>query len=78
MEFKKINYFKIINIFYYYCYFLQVLSGDSVKIWGAPRADGPPAERLLSLLGINAPKLARRPTNNELVFRGLLLQICNF
>lgn len=48
-----------------YCYkrifFIQVLSGDSVKIWGAPRVNEPPLERQLNLLGINAPKLARRP-----------------
>lgn len=39
----------------------QVLSGDSVIVWGQPK-NGPPAEKTISLSNIIAPKLGRRPS----------------
>ena len=49
-------------------------------IRGQPRAGGPPPERTLSLAGISAPRLARRPnakdpseTKDEVCFSLLLL-----
>ncbi|KAG8224358.1 hypothetical protein J437_LFUL004314 [Ladona fulva] len=39
----------------------QVLSGDTVIVWGQPR-NGPPAEKTISLSNILAPKLGRRPS----------------
>eukprot|EP00092_Neocalanus_flemingeri_P012907 GFUD01013906.1.p1 GENE.GFUD01013906.1~~GFUD01013906.1.p1 ORF type:complete len:911 (-),score=260.11 GFUD01013906.1:493-3225(-) len=39
----------------------QVMDGGAVVIRGPPR-NGPPAERILALTNIDAPRLARRPT----------------
>lgn len=41
----------------------QVMDGGAVVIRGPPR-NGPPAERILALTNINAPRLARRKTAN--------------
>jgi len=41
----------------------QVMDGGAVVIRGPPR-NGPPAERILALTNIDAPRLARRPTPN--------------
>ena len=38
---------------------VQVMDGGAVVIRGPPR-NGPPAERILALTNINAPRLARR------------------
>jgi endonuclease YncB( thermonuclease family) len=38
----------------------QVLSGDTIVVMGQARG-GPPPERTLSIAGITAPRLARRP-----------------
>ena len=42
------------------CYFVQVLSGDTVIVRGPPRG-GPPPERTIGLSNVTAPRLARRP-----------------
>lgn len=42
----------------------KVLSGDTVVIRGKP-VGGPPPEKVLSLAGISAPRLARRPTAGQ-------------
>jgi len=42
----------------------QVMDGGVVVIRGPPR-NGPPAERILALTNIDAPRLARRPTPNS-------------
>ena len=39
----------------------QVMDGGAVVIRGPPR-NGPPAERIMALTNIDAPRLARRPT----------------
>ncbi|XP_046390934.1 staphylococcal nuclease domain-containing protein 1 [Ischnura elegans] len=39
----------------------QVLSGDTVIVWGQPR-NGPPAEKTITLANIAVPKLGRRAT----------------
>ena len=39
------------------------MDGGAVVIRGPPR-NGPPAERILALTNINAPRLARRKTAN--------------
>jgi len=42
----------------------QVMDGGAVVIRGPPK-NGPPAERILALTNIDAPRLARRPTPNS-------------
>jgi len=42
----------------------SALDGGAVVIRGPPRKDGPPAERVLALTNIDAPRLGRRPTAN--------------
>ena len=39
----------------------QVMDGGAVVIRG-PQRNGPPAERIMALTNIDAPRLARRPT----------------
>ena len=43
---------------------VQVLSGDAVVIRGTPKR-GPPPERILALSNIVAPRLARRPGQQQ-------------
>lgn len=43
----------------------QVLSGDTVVLRNLTSKGGPPKERTLSLSSIVAPKLARRPNQNN-------------
>lgn len=43
----------------------QVLSGDSIVIRGVPKG-GPPPEKQVNLSNIIAPRLARRPANENL------------
>ncbi len=41
-----------------------VLSGDTLTIRGQPRG-GPPPEKTISLSGINAPRMGKRPTEGS-------------
>ncbi|KAF7729367.1 hypothetical protein EC973_004624 [Apophysomyces ossiformis] len=43
----------------------NVLSGDTVILRGRPRANGPPAERLLALSNVQAPRLGNKDRDDE-------------
>lgn len=43
----------------------NVLSGDTVILRGKPRANGPPAERLLALSNVQAPRLGNTTRSDE-------------
>ncbi|ORX49885.1 hypothetical protein DM01DRAFT_1308746 [Hesseltinella vesiculosa] len=43
----------------------NVLSGDTVILRGKPRANGPPAERLLALSNVQAPRLGNTTRDDE-------------
>lgn len=43
----------------------NVLSGDTVILRGKPRANGPPAERLLALSNVSAPRLGNTTRSDE-------------
>lgn len=43
----------------------SVLSGDTVILKGRPRANGPPAERLLALSNVQAPRLGNKDKDDE-------------
>jgi hypothetical protein len=47
----------------------SVLSGDTVILKGRPRANGPPAERLLALSNVQAPRLGNKDKDDEVKFR---------
>lgn len=46
----------------------NVLSGDTVILRGKPRANGPPAERLLALSNVQAPRLGNTTRSDEVSF----------
>jgi staphylococcal nuclease domain-containing protein 1 len=41
------------------------LSGDTVILRGKPRPNGPPAERLLALSNVQAPRLGNTTRSDE-------------
>lgn len=43
----------------------NVLSGDTVILRGKPRPNGPPAERLLALSNVQAPRLGSTARSDE-------------
>ncbi|KAG0177109.1 hypothetical protein DFQ28_006390 [Apophysomyces sp. BC1034] len=43
----------------------NVLSGDTVILRGKPKANGPPAERLLALSNVQAPRLGNKDRDDE-------------
>ncbi|CAO3623878.1 unnamed protein product [Cunninghamella blakesleeana] len=43
----------------------NVLSGDTVILRGKPRPNGPPAERLLALSNVQAPRLGNNSRDDE-------------
>ena len=43
----------------------NVLSGDTVILRGKPRPNGPPAERLLALSHVQAPRLGNTTRSDE-------------
>jgi hypothetical protein len=43
----------------------NVLSGDTVILKGRARANGPPAERLLALSNVQAPRLGNKDKDDE-------------
>lgn len=43
----------------------NVLSGDTVILRGKPRANGPPAERLMALSNVQAPRLGNTTRSDE-------------
>ncbi|KAG1112562.1 hypothetical protein G6F42_014708 [Rhizopus arrhizus] len=43
----------------------NVLSGDTVILRGKPRPNGPPAERLLALSNVQAPRLGNTTRSDE-------------
>jgi hypothetical protein len=43
----------------------SVLSGDTVILRGRPKANGPPAERLLALNNVQAPRLGNKDKEDE-------------
>lgn len=51
----------------------NVLSGDTVILRGKPRANGPPAERLLALSNVQAPRLGNTTRSDEVSFSFIFL-----
>jgi hypothetical protein len=52
----------------------NVLSGDTVILRGKPRPNGPPAERLLALSHVQAPRLGNTTRSDEVSCRQMMMK----